>query len=524
MLIEKYCKICGEMIFPDIVLQVLDHDLNIRKIQMESVHLQYKTPSPGRRSNTSSANIYEDEIDNDGFPNEMESNIQSFTTQAKKILATYYRESPNGTYFYCPPCGQKIRTTKTPKNFMYTELESTDDQGSIFSDFDSDPQYETGHTPNISQQNSPFRPDKNHAYNTAHRISSLENRRDIHQIERNEHDPIFGLIGTMKTAYYNDQTYREGVIEGIEEFQNTADGKSSQQPNLWHCILEQLSPLYLKLSNEVKGSASLRQHFGSGQGWRCTVGLSVYSNSTKIIAEITENIKFLASSLHSNATLMDETLAKESPLFWSMQHITPQGLEAVLCEVDRSWYGRLVPVQKTRCIIFSTAIMVILLAIIIHTIYDKQSNTETYPISLATSTSHTIHSTHPSTNHTTHSTHPSTNHTTHSTHPSTNHTTHSTTLKPEIECNLSKQCETQSHWQTLSSIFTHDAAFNIKTIQDLTSQCANTINVGKIMLFYWENCLNKNPQYFPIFSNPNTPLTLVLEILQNYSATVMNDH
>ncbi len=223
------------------------------------------------------------------------------------------------------------------------------------------------------------------------------------------------------------------------------------------------------------------------------MGLSIYSKSITIIEEVKDSIKAITKMLEDKVSHDKKASALEdrSPLLWSVQYTIPQGLEAILCEIDKTWYGQLVPVQRVRPLIFATAITVVLVSIISYFIWRSLNNVDTAEKhhAIFTSTTEPHHNT---------------------THPTT-------TIANKVECDVSKECEAKTDWRDLAKIIKENAHFGIKTIQDFNAACGGIINIGAIIISYWQICLAADPSYFKTFSDPSTPLTVILTILQNHT-------
>ena len=299
---------------------------------------------------------------------------------------------------------------------------------------------------------------------------------------------------------YNEELLLEDAVNGHLFIRYNEDGKKPQ--HAIHNLLLMLSQTYRDLQAEANRSGTdIRRQVGgdlkwqSLRGWLSTLGIKTYPRLLTIVAEVKASIQALERDLPLNNC---PTLDRHSAAVWSMQHITPRGVELAMMDVDTAYTSYLVPTQRTRFIIVMLIVIFFILMI---------AKPEWFKSRVTEHSEAGHNSTTPSP---------------HTPRPSPPQPGPPSPPQPSppsppltINCNISSVCEHSTHWQTFTQIMEHNANLThpVTTLGDLFSICGQSVQSSFVMIY--QQCTGQSPEIWRMINTAGTECIEFAEYLRD---------
>lgn len=491
-------------------------------------------------------------------------------TDSLRNKAVYYHMAETTPLYYCQSCGTKLNANYVyygldmakkiekmlPEESFHTPKAGSRGEGSFNDDdvrilvmdpFSPDDELARGdsvrQTLHFGGQTSPRRPTASHLAQGGIHLRSSPSRRaaaaaslrspgsvrspDSLNSSASSDMAIIDLNTYGETSDTSEQLLEDTINQRAFHRYNPTDDKKNKT---MHNMLLMLSSTYRRLQRQAEEyHTDIRGQVGAGLGWKnlrdwlSTFGIRTYPHLQNIVSEVKKNVADLVENVPKNEDpkfserypeekfpskqkKFCPELREHCPALWSMQHITPRGVELAMMDVDTSWTSYLVPTQRTRFIIVLLIIILFILMMVKPEWFKSrapQSSGADQHSTTATTTTQTRPAPHPN---------PPPSPPAPAPHPNPPPSPPAPAPHPNppppspasVNCNISSTCETSTHWEMFNDIMKHNAALEqpVVTLTDLFSICGSAIQTVFTTIF--SNCTGQNPEVWRMLSNPST--------------------
>ena len=293
--------------------------------------------------------------------------------------------------------------------------------------------------------------------------------------------------------------------------------EGTQKKEVMHNILLMLSKTYRQLQHKAEDNKTdIREQISADlgwtnlRGWLSTFGIKTYPHLQTIAAEAKQTIEQLEKDLPLNDC---PALNQHCPALWSMQHITPRGVELAMIDVSTSWKSYLAPTQRTRFIVVMLIVILLILMIIKPEWFElraPESSGGAHHDSSTTTTPHTTPHTTPNPSPQPPSPPPQP--------PSPPPQPPSPPPQPPSpppqppspptgpNCTISSTCETSTspHWQVFTQVMQYNANLSdpITNMAQLFSECGATVQTAFMTIY--QSCTQQDPVVLRMLNNAAT--------------------
>lgn len=317
----------------------------------------------------------------------------------------------------------------------------------------------------------------------------------------------------LKVAANSDELYK------YYPSSHTADN------SVFHYCLLLLSKSYRILNNQAKAKhKDMRREMQAKLGWfnpydwLQTLGLVTYSELLQIKTEVKTTISMLTAELEENACGIQ--LHIDNPEIWSMQFITPRGIELTMMDHDKSRWAYLYnPSQRTR---FTVAIIIVayFILMMVKPEWFRRPENESSSGDLSPTQAPTTPQPNPGPPsppspppHHTPAPNPQPHHTT------TKAPTHTTTKPPthptQVDCDVQPVCESPG-WSNFNKVMQYNAqlANPITTVGEIYQACPSMVQT-----FQWiaSNCVHDDGTFSRWIQTTGTNLITCAEYLAEHA-------